>query len=389
MFPPSSESAGIDVPIIWQGRRARAFVPTLLAERDLTLATETIARSATAGADVAHAAAALPQDYEALARLLLRAEGVASSFIEGVRAWVVDVVLAEENAVGRHTPAAWIAANLAAVSEAVAAAHAGPLSVDLLCQWHRTLMTGTPTPERHVGAVRTEQGWIGGTSPLDAHLVTPPPERLAELLDDVVAYANRGDVDAVAQAAVAHAQFEVIHPFADGNGRIGRVLVGWILTRRLSLVTPPPVSASIAADVGGYSSGLTLFRLGQLDPWVRWFAEAVSSAGRAQSALVDRVEALRLELRSRLGTAQVGRAMRSDAAAWRVIDLLPRHLVLTSDVVASELNLTRKAATTALQRLAEAGVLREHGTRAGQGRGRPARLYVSLDLLGLAGSSRT
>ena len=85
-------------------------------------------------------------------------------------------------------------------------------------------MTGSPTPERYVGRIRDEQGWIGGTNPFDAHLVTPPADRLGALLDDLLAWVNRDDVDPIAQAAIAHAQFEIIHPFADGNGRIGRVL---------------------------------------------------------------------------------------------------------------------------------------------------------------------
>ena len=117
-----------------------------------------------------------PTDYATLARLLLRAEGVASSFIEGVTAPVVDIVLAEAGEARRPSAAAWVAANLAAVTESIEEAHAGPLTVESLCRWHRTLMTGSPTPSRYVGAIRSEQGWIGGTSPLDAHLVTPPPE---------------------------------------------------------------------------------------------------------------------------------------------------------------------------------------------------------------------
>ena len=77
-------AAGVEVPILWRGRRARAFVPTRLAERDLTLDAETVARAARAQAAVEHGAETMPEDYAALARLLLRAEGVASSFIEGV-----------------------------------------------------------------------------------------------------------------------------------------------------------------------------------------------------------------------------------------------------------------------------------------------------------------
>jgi len=381
------EPAGVEVPIVWQGRRARAFVPTLLAERDLALSAETVARAARAQAAVEHGAESMPEDYAALARLLLRAEGVASSFIEGVTAPVVDIVLAEEGEHGRSA-AAWVAANLAAVTEALEEAHVGPLTVESLCRWHRTLMTGSPTPSRHVGVVRTEQGWIGGTSPLDAHLVTPPPEHVPGLLEDLVAYINRIDPDPVSQAAIAHAQFELIHPFADGNGRVGRVLIAWVLVRRLALVTPPPVSTRIAADVGGYSSGLVLFRLGDHDRWVQWFADAVSGAGRGQEELVAAVQELRLAWDERLAAPRDGaRQLRSDAAAWRVLDLLPRHLVLTGPAVAAELDIPLKSASSALGDLVAAGVLVEHGTVPPPGPGRPRRLFTSPELLGLAGSS--
>lgn len=382
------EPAGVEVPILWRGRRARAFVPARLAERDLTLDPDTVARAARAHAAVEHGAETMPDDYAALARLLLRAEGVASSFIEGVTAPAVDIVLAEAGDGAEPSAAAWVAANLAAVTEAIDEAHAGPLTVESLCRWHRTLMTGSPTPAQHVGAVRTEQGWIGGTSPLDAHLVTPPPDEVPDLLDDLVAYVNRDDVDPVSQAAIAHAQFEIIHPFADGNGRVGRVLIAWLLVRRLSLVTPPPVSTRIAADVGGYGSGLVLFRMGDHNTWVRWFADAVSGAGRAQQDLVASVERLQREWRDRLAVPREGaKRLRSNAAAWRVLDLLPRLLVLTGPTVATELAIPLKSANAALRDLVGAGVLVEHGTVQTKGPGRPRRLYTSAELLGLTGSN--
>jgi len=382
------EPAGVEVPIVWRGRRVFAFVPTPLADRDLTLDARTVANAARAQAAVEHGAESMPEDFAALARLLLRAEGVASSFIEGVIAPVVDIVLAEADESGSPSAAATQAANLAAVTEAIAEAHAGPLTVGSLGAWHRTLMTGSPTAAQHVGVLRSEQGWIGGTSPLDAHLVTPPPDEVSALVDDLIAYVNREDVDPVTQAAVAQAQFEIIHPFADGNGRVGRVLVAWILVRRLSLVTPPPVSARIAADVGGYGSGLVLFRMGDHDAWVRWFAEAVSGAGRAQQELVASVGRLQREWRERLsGPRPESRRVRSDAAAWRVLDLLPRHLVLTGPIVVGELAIPLKSANAALGELVDAGILVEHGTVQGSGRGRPSRLYTSAELLGLAGSN--
>ena len=161
------------MPIVWRGRRARAWIPALLTDRDLTLDERTTHAVATAAAEAGFAAGALPDDYAPLARLLLRREGVASSYLEGISAPAVDVVLADEHGRGA---AGWVAANLAVTQEAVASASAD-LTVDVLCRWHRRLMAGSPVPEQHVGEVRKEQGWIGGTSPLDAALVTPPPDR--------------------------------------------------------------------------------------------------------------------------------------------------------------------------------------------------------------------
>lgn len=382
------ELAGKEVEVIWQGRRVRAFVPALLADRDLEPDAKSAGRASAAASEVAHAAEALNPDYEPLARLLLRSEGVASSYIEGIRAPVVDVVLAEEH-LGRQEPGAgaWVAANLTAVAEAVATANTGaPLSIEMLGEWHRTLMTGSPIPERYVGVVRDEQGWIGGTSPLDATLVTPPPGELPRLLDDLLLFANRQDVDPVTQAAIAHAQFETMHPFGDGNGRVGRVLVAWLLTRRLGLLVPPPVSVAIAADVGGYTAGLTLYRYGEHQGWIRWFADAVAKGGQAQRALVNRVQEMAAEWRRRL-EAHGERKPRRDSAVFDALGLMPRHLVFTSPILERELGISRKAAGATLRRLAEADILTEYGKVAPFAAGQPATLYVSTELLGLAGSS--
>ncbi len=166
------------------------------------------------------------------------------------------------------------------------------------------------------------------------------------------------------------------------------MLIAWVLVRRLSLVTSPPVSTRIAADVGGYSSGLVLFRLGQHERWVQWFADAVSGAGRAQQELVKSVQELKRFWEGRLSAPREGvRCLRSNAAAWRVLDLMPRHLVLTGPDVAAELGIPLKSASAGLRALAAAGVLVENGTVRPAGRGRPRRIYTSPELLGLAGSN--
>jgi len=381
------EQVGTEIEVIWNGRRICAFVPALLIDRELTLDAPTAARAAAAATEVAHAAQALDADYEPLARLLLRSEGIASSYIEGVTAPVVEVVLAEEQlGIVRNVAAAWVASNLAAVTRAVTSAEGRvALSVETLCEWHRILMTGSPTPERYIGVIRSEQGWIGGSSPLDAYLVTPPVSELSSLLEDLVAYVNRVDIDPVAQAAVSHAQFEIIHPFADGNGRVGRVLVAWVLTRRLSLLVPPPVSVAIAADVAGYSSGLVLFRMGDHQRWIKWFADAVASGSRAQRELISNVKSMKLKWHDRLVAGN--RKIRSDAAVFSALNLLSRHLVLTSAILSENLDISRKASLATLHRLVQVGILTEQGTVSRQRSGQPAALFVSRDLLGLAGSS--
>jgi Fic family protein len=368
--------SGHEVRIQWNGHTVAAWVPAPLAVRDIDLAEATVRRTEQAAAAARRGSDALPADWSAIARLLLRAEGVASSYVEGVRAPAVEVAAAELDRTVGET-AAWVADNLAAVIEAVDAAHQGPLTVASLHRWHTRLMAGAGhLPAPLIGAARDVQGWIGGTSPLDAALVVPPPEMIAPLLDDLIEFANRTDVDPVTQAAVAHAQFELIHPYADGNGRVGRILIGWILTRRLALLSPPPISVRIARDIGGYLSGLTLFRLDQTDPWVRWFADVVATSGESTSKLATAVGELRARWQARLAN------VRADATARRLPELLPAHPVLDATTVARELNVSERAARGALGTLHAQRIL-ERFTPAGGTRGRPRRWWVAAELLSL------
>jgi Fic family protein len=367
---------GYELPIEWNGRGVVAWVPAFLAARDLRLTEATVRLTERAAAAARRGSDALPADWEALARLLLRAEGVASSYVEGVRAPVAEVAAAELDPTVGET-AAWVADNLAAVLQAVAEARQGPLEIESMHRWHRRLMTGQSHLSDHlIGASRDLQGWIGGSSPLDAALVVPPPDLIAPLLGDLVEYANRSDIDPVTQAAVAHAQFELIHPYADGNGRVGRILIGWILTRRLDLVSPPPISVQVVRDIGGYLSGLTLFRLGQTDVWVAWFAQALAGAGETTSDLIRDVGELRALWALRLAN------MRTDAVARRVPDLLPAHPVLDATTLAHELGVSERSARGALNALHEHGIL-ERLTPAPQSRGRPRGWWVAPELLSL------
>lgn len=371
--------SGTEVTIEWNGRPATAWAPDPLASRHREVGAEVVRRTERAVAAVRLADARMPADWEPLARLLLRTEGVASSNIEGLHVPVADVAAAElaGDAVGGD--AAWVADNLGAVTEALAAAQGGQrLTRTALHGWHARLMRHSALDPGMVGVFRPAQGWIGGSSPRDAAYVPPPPELVPSLMADLLRFVNRTDVDPVTQAAVAHAQFETIHPYGDGNGRIGRVLVLWVLSRRLGVAVPPPVSVLIARDPGGYLSGLYRFRTGGLDAWVAWFAEVVRKAGEAAVEWADEVAAVVARWQERLAD------VRLDAAAHATLRELPGHPVVSAAVVAEQLGVSERSARSALAVLAERGIVEPFEVRGGRS-GRPRHWWVARDLVDLAG----
>jgi len=360
--------AAATIQITWRGRRVDATVPHLLAKQTFELRPAVDAACKSSASRLSLTAEVVPPDFATLAHLMARNEALASSFIEGVGAPTLDLVLPGPSPVAQS------------LNDAIATVHHvreeanTDVSVEVLCDWHARVMRSTNLPREHHGRLRTEQGWIGGTSPLDAALVTPPANRILALVDDLIGFVNRTDLDPILQAAVAHAQFELIHPFADGNGRVGRMLVDWILARRLQLVAPPSVSNVIIGDMGGYLSGFTLFRMGDIDAWVSWFATAVSRASQRQLALVQAIDELRARWRVRL-------LARSDSCAWPILRLLPQRLVLDSRTVAQEFGVSLRAALSGLESLTAAGILEEHSRPVGKGR--PTRLFVAPELLAL------
>jgi Fic family protein len=369
---------GREVPIVWNGSKLRAWVPKALAGQDFSLGPRAIRLTeralAAVGAAGNHAA-----HFGPLATLLLRSEGVASSYIEGLRTPLADVAAAEVGG-SLGDVASYVADNLGAVAEALATP-GRPLARDDLHDWHRRLMeSGGGLPEGMVGAYRTEQSWVGGTSPRDAAYVPPPPALVEELMDDLIAFANDDTLDPATQAAVVHAQFESIHPYGDGNGRIGRVLIGWVLASRLGISVPPPVSVVIARDPGGYLAGLTLFRLGQTDEWVEWMAGALEHSGEAADRLMARTEALVADWRRRLD------GVRQDAAARRVLDLLVEQPVLSAAVVAGRLGVSARSGQSALATLAEHGIVEPYRPER-LGPGRPTRYWAAHELIALVAAS--
>jgi len=351
--------SGAEVAIEWNGRPARAWLPDPLAARNLDLPVDIARKSERAAGAVLRVGDRLPSGWEPLARLLLRAEGIASAELD-------DAAATRE--------AALVADNLAVVTDALAHARTtARLSVDDLHGWHTRLMRNSDLAPRLVGAFRDAQGWIGGRGPQDAVYVPPPPDRVPPLMDDLVTFVNSTDADAVTQAAVSHAQFETIHPYGDGNGRIGRLVVLWTLARRLDVPVPPPTSVLIARDPGGYLSGLYWFRSGELARWVAWFADIVSASSAAALEWSSEVETLMNEWRARIAD------LRTDAAARSILELLPAHPVITAGTAAQFVNTSDTSARAALELLHERGIV-EPLEVADSGRGRPRNWWLAKQL---------
>ena len=307
-------------------------------------------------------------DTEALARLLLRAESVASSRIEGLvvggrRLLRADAArqLGEEV---RDVTTAEVLANIDAMVWAVEAVDPGArITLETLLETHRRLLAGTRLRE-HGGRIRTVQNWIGGSghNPCSATFVPPPPEAVTGLLDDLLAFCNDDGLPPLVQAAIAHAQFETIHPFVDGNGRAGRALLHLILRRRgIATHFLPPVSLVLATWAGDYVTGLTATRyVGNansesahvgINRWVALFAGACRRAVSDARQFEERVRRLQAAGRQRVGNP------RRDSAMHRLIGALPAAPVLTVTTAAELTDRSFQAANQAIDRLVAADVL--------------------------------
>jgi len=374
-----------------QGCEFDAYLPDPLAGWDLALPADLVA-------DLTDAEDAIRQlntsttshvSLEGLARFLLRAESVASSKIEGLEAGPrrlldAEVVLTQGGDAADRI-AVEVLANVAAMEAAVElGSSTGTITLDDLLGIHRTLMERSSMP--HIGGiVRTTQNWIGGSSynPCSAAFVPPPPESLDTLLHDLLTYVNGDDHPTLVQAAIAHAQFETLHPFADGNGRTGRALIHVILRRRgLAPRFVPPISLVLATWASDYIAGLTAFRhVGAPDSperstgagtWLRTFATATHRSCHDAAAYAIEINTLDARWRDQLGR------VRANSAVELLLDVLPGVPVITVESAARLIGRSEMRTGEAVNRLEAAGVLRQRNV----GRQR-YRVFEAADVVDL------
>lgn len=342
--------------------RYDAFIPDELAQLSLSLEASVAGLVSEAEAAIRELNNVARPALEPLARLLLRTESIASSKIEGMQTGVRELASAEARAEagGKVSPTALeILANIDAMELAMRYGATAPrFTVTEISAIHRRLMERIPNADRIAGQIRATQNWIGGNdyNPCGADFVPTPPEHVRALLDDLCAAINDERLPPLVQAALVHAQFETIHPFADGNGRAGRALIHVVLKRRrVAPAYVPPISAVLAAARHRYIEGLTRFRGDHVSDWVELFAGAAHQAAQWASAYLQEVRDLSAEWRSRLAARPA--PPRADAAAWAVIDVLPAHPIITAPVAAAAAGRSKPQVYEALGQLEAAGVL--------------------------------
>lgn len=328
----------------------RAAVVPEIAGQALALPADVATLAEDASVEIARFDAELGAEVAPFASVLLRSESASSSKIENLTSGAKSIALAELGSKDKRN-ATEIVGNVAAMFAALALADR--LDEDAVLAMHGALLSDV-RPEI-AGRWREEQVWIGGDSfgPHGAAFIPPHHEHVAALMADLVTFTRRTDLPLLSQAAIAHAQFETIHPFPDGNGRTGRALIhamlrGHGLTKNVTV----PVSAGLLTDISGYFDALTAYRAGNPAAIVEKLAIASFGAAANGRQLV-------LDLREvRHGWEEKIKARRG-ATAWQLADVLLRQPVIDTPTVARELGVTPQNALRAIAPLADADILEE------------------------------
>lgn len=295
----------------------------------------------------------------------VRKEAVLSSQIEGTQATLVDLLAfeAEDAAEQSAAPNADVEEvcnylDALAYSRAQLAEPNGlPLSMRLLSETHQRLMLGVRGAEKLPGEVRRSQNWIGGSRPGNAAYVPPPPHLLGDVLGAFEKYLNGGDsLPPLVRAGLLHVQFETIHPYLDGNGRIGRLLVT-LLLEHWNLLTKPLLYLSLffKRHREEYYRRLNAVRIeGDWEGWLDFFLDGVGTIADEAVASARELFALVAADRARV-LAQAGMSV----VALRLFELLPRRPVVTVASVTKLVETTKPTAGRAIELLVSAGVLVE------------------------------
>jgi Fic family protein len=348
--PRAPDSGSRRQQLAARGPYESAVLGPIAGIEEIPLSSNTRALVTEATTEIARFDAAMGLEITPFAPILLRSESTASAKIENLTASARSIALAELGNTSKRN-ASIIVSNVRAMQAAIDLAD--HLDQDAILAMHAALL-GESDPDT-VGEWRTQQVWIGGSdySPHGAVFVPPHYDRVSAAMADLVAFLGREDIEPLAQAAIGHAQFETIHPFPDGNGRVGRAMVHSLLrSKRVTRNVTIPVSAGLLTNLDSYFDALTEYRRGRPEPIVRLMAEASFSSISNGRTLVSDLRSIREGWRQHIHA-------RSDATAWKVADILIAQPVINSPAVQERLAVPAMSANRAIERLVEDGVLKE------------------------------
>lgn len=309
----------------------------------------------TAVADLREVDSGSAESLNTMASFLVRTDSIASSKIESIEASTEDFARAIAGSKANQS-ATLMAAGAKAISNLIdEVGVAGAFNKEAILAAHGILLAEDEVESRFAGRFREVQNWIGGSnySPNLADYIPPPPELVDEYMDDLIVFLNRDDIPVVAQAAIGHAQFESIHPFTDGNGRIGRAIINAVFRRRgVSRRVVTPVASALVANQAAYFKTLVDCRTGSIDGLILNLALAAQISGR--EALVS---ALNIET---MPSAWLHMAKpRAGSAAERIINLLVMHPVLSAEQAEKLLGASLQSIYEGMDALERAGVVHE------------------------------
>ena len=330
-------------------------LPPMLADRDVPLTASQAADAEEATREIAALDSSSGDVLHALGVLLLRTESVASSKIERVEASLEDFARALHGVKTNSSAVSVVAATRALSIMIDRVTSSSRLDLSHITDAHAALMADDPDEHTYAGRLRDMQNWVGGSnySPRNAIFVPPPPDTVEDYMSDLVTFTNRDDMPALVQAAIAHAQFETIHPFTDGSGRIGRALINSILRRRGAAThVVVPLATALVAHRDRYFDLLTDYRDGKLEHLLTSFAASTRIAAAESRVSAERLGAIPQEWAVLTGT------LRSNSAAARLLPILLDHPILSADDAVDYLGAAPSRTCSAIDRLHKAGVLR-------------------------------
>ena len=349
----------------WENEDVRAFVPAPLPPANPPLALDdktgrSLSDAMTALGKLAIAADMVP-NAEWFLYGFVRKEALITSQIEGTQATLQDVLAFEAGEKAERPDDVREVCNyvdaLTFARGELARPKGLPLATRLLCDVHKRLMKGARGSEKQPGEIRRSQNWIGGSRPGNARFVPPPPDVVPEALSALEKWIHGDDsLPPLVRIGLAHVQFETIHPFLDGNGRIGRLLIA-LLVEHWGLLKSPLLYLSVAfkRHRQAYYDRLNGVRVdGDWEGWMRFFLDCVTEA--ADDAVAS---AKRLHVVTAADRTKVAAHAKTTVPAIRLFELLPSHPMVTLSLAIKLLGVSKPTAVKALDALQAAGVLRE------------------------------